>query len=156
MEHFDVLIVGADPAKYPETGARFVPDSIPGRGPVGGVVTALNIAPTAYLLVLSCDQPLLNARDLGLLLDCLGEGTAAVFAGPGGDLEPLPVALATVACRVLAEPIGEDESPPLRFFIRRLEPTIIRSQDVVPRLLDADTQADMGRLLEIMATHDTD
>lgn len=52
----DVVAVGGDPSLGPELGLPHVEDRRPGEGPLGGIITALEVAgPEASAVILSCD-----------------------------------------------------------------------------------------------------
>jgi molybdopterin-guanine dinucleotide biosynthesis protein A len=68
----DILIVGARGPSNPggDTAPRFVPDRVPGRGPLGGLDTALAVARDDAVAVVACDMPFVTAELLGHLLSC--------------------------------------------------------------------------------------
>jgi molybdopterin-guanine dinucleotide biosynthesis protein A len=49
-------------------GTRMLHDTLPGRGPLGGIVAALEDAKTKWAMVLGVDMPLLAVEDLAALL----------------------------------------------------------------------------------------
>lgn len=62
------VIVIANPQKYEALEVSVYPDLIENCGPVGGIYTAMENVQTPYLLVLSCDIPLLNVAILKHLI----------------------------------------------------------------------------------------
>ncbi len=64
----EVLLVTNTPAEYAYLGLPSFPDLLPGKGPLGGLYTALSYAKNEYILALSCDQPFLNRNLLAYLL----------------------------------------------------------------------------------------
>ena len=68
-----VFLVGGDPAWARALDLTLVADRWPGLGPVGGIATALSAIPPAVdvLLVVACDQPWLQPRDLIALAQAL-------------------------------------------------------------------------------------
>ncbi|HEV8192792.1 MAG TPA: molybdenum cofactor guanylyltransferase [Ktedonobacterales bacterium] len=52
-----VLVIGPETLQPLAPHARVVPDGTPGRGPLGGIVTAFAIFPTRLLFVVACDMP---------------------------------------------------------------------------------------------------
>ena len=77
-----IVVVG--PALVPgaTAGARALPDLFPGRGPVGGVFTALSQAPGTWVLIVACDMPFVATPLLqALVAACAGHDAAVPFAG---------------------------------------------------------------------------
>ncbi len=73
-----VVISGRDPSRPDPTGvtpgveAPWLPDAVPGIGPMGGIMAGLLEFDTS-LLVTACDLPLLDAATLERLLDFHGQ-----------------------------------------------------------------------------------
>lgn len=80
------LLVGKP---YPLDATRFVPDLRQGRGPLGGLETALEAASGAWLALAACDLPCLTVDFWRLLCSRARDGRAVVVRGPQGRLEPL-------------------------------------------------------------------
>ncbi len=87
----EILVIG-DPAKYAPQHATVIPDDSPGKGPLGGLVTALYRARYVRLLVLACDLPAVNDRLLVRLKVELDRGYDAVVPRHDGLIEPLAAA----------------------------------------------------------------
>lgn len=58
-----------------------IPDDLPGRGPLGGIATALRVSTSPWCLILGCDLPYLNGPWLEYLV-------ARALAGSGDVLLP--------------------------------------------------------------------
>lgn len=84
----EVLVIG-DPRKYGRIWPEVVPDEIPGMGPLGGIVTAMNAARFDRLLVMAVDVPGVNAALLERLVRELPEEADALVPRHDGQLEPL-------------------------------------------------------------------
>ena len=54
------LLITNTPREYAFLGVPMVPDDVPGAGPMGGILTALNHSPCERVLVVACDMPMLN------------------------------------------------------------------------------------------------
>ncbi len=59
----ELFVVANDPEAYTHLGLPVFTDLIPGKGPLGGLYTAISVSRAAHVLTVSCDQPFLN-RDL--------------------------------------------------------------------------------------------
>ena len=82
-----VVFVGGDPA-LAELGRRHVPDSYPGEGPVGGVVTALSaLRDAAAVVVAACDLPDLNVDAVRALMGTT-EDRVEIRVADSGRVEP--------------------------------------------------------------------
>ena len=73
----ETILITNTPAEYAHLGLPAYPDHIPGKGPLGGLYTALSEAHYPYVLAVSCDQPFLNPVLLQALID-LREGVDVV------------------------------------------------------------------------------
>ncbi len=82
-------LVGDTLAGIAPEGIRTLPDAEPGRGPLGGMVAALEDAGQACALVLAADLPLLTAADLRALIEGMREELDALTLTVDGDPEPL-------------------------------------------------------------------
>jgi molybdopterin-guanine dinucleotide biosynthesis protein A len=82
----DVMIVGrergaehsAPPAVVDRRGVRFVPDIVPGCGPLGGLHAALSAAHADAVLLIACDMPFVSAPFAAYLLSLAGEAAIVV------------------------------------------------------------------------------
>lgn len=87
----EILVIG-DPEKYTPEHATVLPDDLPGKGPLGGLVTALKHARYVRILVLACDLPNISDRLLiHLKKDMVGD-VDAVVPRHGEFIEPLAAA----------------------------------------------------------------
>ncbi|MCC6937980.1 MAG: molybdenum cofactor guanylyltransferase [Flavobacteriales bacterium] len=84
----EILVIG-DPAKYASEHATTVPDDAPGKGPLGGIVTALKHARYVRLIVLACDLPLISDRLIHVLKREMEKDFDAVVPRHSGHIEPL-------------------------------------------------------------------
>lgn len=73
----DLLLITNTHTEYATLGLPTYPDLLTGKGPLGGLYTALSHARHSYLLLVSCDQPFLN-RDLLRYLISLRSGVDVV------------------------------------------------------------------------------
>ncbi len=86
-----VTVVGGPTGYLQEIDAPYVPDVVTGRGPLGGIYTALLQSRTEFSLVLGCDLPFVNRNLLAcLMLRAKADGSdVAVPRSPDGRLQPL-------------------------------------------------------------------
>ena len=97
-----VFVVGGDAPALRRVGLDVVPDDHPGKGPLGGVLTALRRSPAVLVAVLACDLP-------GASAEAVARVVGALAAAPGADVA-LPVvggrrAFVHAAWRTAAEPV---------------------------------------------------
>ena len=62
-----LLVSGREIPAWLPADTRFIPDELPGRGPLGGVAASLAAAPATHLLALAIDMPAMTARHLAEL-----------------------------------------------------------------------------------------
>ena len=87
--HVSELLVIGEPEKYGHLGPFVIGDAWPGKGPLGGLVTALRYASNDRILLLACDLPDLTPRLLEHLKIELGNSTDVVVPRHDGLIEPL-------------------------------------------------------------------
>lgn len=90
--HCAELLVIGEPEKLGAVGPFVIADEWPGKGPLGGITTAMRYACNDRLLVIACDMPALNDRLFDLLKAQAGHATDAVVPRHGGLIEPLAAA----------------------------------------------------------------
>ncbi|MCU1323750.1 MAG: putative molybdopterin-guanine dinucleotide biosynthesis protein [Acidobacteriaceae bacterium] len=88
--------------------ARVLPDTNPGCGPLGGIVTALEGSQTEWCLFLPVDVPLLPLEFLRALTErALASSAVAVLPRVAGRLEPLCAAYRRAALPGLRQSLSE-------------------------------------------------
>lgn len=87
----EILVIG-EPARYSPKHGSVIPDDVPGKGPLGGLVTALRHARYVRLLVVACDLPNIDDRLLVHLKNGLIGEVDAVVPRHGELIEPLAAA----------------------------------------------------------------
>ena len=85
-----VVLIG-NPERYGFLGYPVVRDRLPGRGPLGGIYTALRASTTDWNLVVACDMPGISAPVLTRLLDrsARSGGRCVTAQRNNGEWEPL-------------------------------------------------------------------
>ena len=74
----EVFVVGGDASRIEDLGLRYVPDEFPGEGPLGAIVTALDVADSGVVAMLGCDHPLTAAAAIRLIISALGDADVAI------------------------------------------------------------------------------
>lgn len=84
---FSNVVIAANTSwKYEGLGFKVIKDSIPNRGPLGGIVTALRLADKIF--VCACDMPFVN-KDSIELITAKADDFDAVVARTAFGIEPL-------------------------------------------------------------------
>ena len=137
----EVLSVGGDRVRLSRLGFVAIPDDTPGEGPFGGLLTALRVAATDWVVVLSCDLPHASAETVSELLSRTGDDTDAVVPLLTGRRLPTHAVWRRDSRDVLSAAFAGGE----RRLTAALE--ILRVQSVAVRdpstLLDVDTPDDL-------------
>jgi len=92
----EVILVTNSPDEYAHLGYPTVQDVFPGKGSLGGIYSGLRAARHAYVLVVACDMPFLNASLLRYMV-LLSRGHDIVVPRTDQGVEPLH-ALYSKAC----------------------------------------------------------
>lgn len=143
-----VLVAGRErPEGWQTPGVGFAPDAAPGRGPLGGLETALRYAATPVLAV-ACDMPLLTPDALVWLRDqaVAGMGEHGLAVLQDGQWEPLfsvytPLCLPLVESRLAAGRLSLHGLIEAGDFARADAPAW-----VAPQLVNVNTPEDLARL----------
>ena len=83
-----VVIVAPDGDRFDHLDVQTVPDALPNAGPLGGLYTAVTVAPTSQVLVVACDLPFLEVDFLRRLMELGRDVDVAVPCTPDG-FQPL-------------------------------------------------------------------
>jgi molybdopterin-guanine dinucleotide biosynthesis protein A len=140
-----LLLVDRDLERTCPPGVRAVADLVPGTGPLGGILTALEAATTDYTMIVACDMPYLTGGFLAYL----------VAQTPGVDaVIPADAAGRHVLCGVFHRGVA----PAFRARIERRALRVDEAlRDLCVRTIPAATVADFdtdGRLLLNVNTQD--
>ncbi len=104
-----VTLIGP-PERYSPLGLPVTADAVPGRGPLGGILTALDVTPAEWNLVVACDMPGLTASFLESLLVAAEECGAGclVPVSPSGRSHPLCAVYRRTLLPAVRQAVGED------------------------------------------------
>lgn len=82
------IIISSNDPKYNDLGYKTVVDTFEGIGPIGGIISALEISATEDNIIISCDMPFLNHELFKYIID---NKNNALAASPlfNGFIEPL-------------------------------------------------------------------
>jgi molybdopterin-guanine dinucleotide biosynthesis protein A len=135
-------VVANDPWPYEDLAVPIVGDVVPGRGAPGGVVTALAIAATEWVLTVACDMPFVTQAAIDALLAEARADVDVVCFEREGRFEPL----LGLYRRALLHRWGEqlDTQPSLQGLIRAARTRVLTLAD--PAVLDSlNTPDDLRR-----------
>lgn len=106
----EILINTNQPDLFSFLELAMFPDLIPGKGPLGGLFTALSVAKFPLVAVVACDMPFINPQLLTLERDLLGGDEWDVVLPRSIDgLEPLHAVYRKDACLpAIRQAIDED------------------------------------------------
>lgn len=99
------LVVSNTPFAYEHFDAPIVGDLEPGKGAPGGVVTALAMASTEWVVLVACDMPFVTRALIDRLLARCSSDVDVVAFTRGGFVEPL--------CAVYRRSLADDWAPRL-------------------------------------------
>ena len=86
----EVFVVTNHPKAYAFLEMTLIADIMPGKGPLGGLLTALSFAQHPFVAMIACDMPFANPDILALALNILETtGKDVVIPSTNHKLEPL-------------------------------------------------------------------
>jgi molybdopterin-guanine dinucleotide biosynthesis protein A len=117
--------------EMPRAGVPVIADEVQGRGPLGGIYSALHHCPTEFALVVSCDLPFMESRFLRLLAKRAFESRAdaVVPESREGFLQPLSAVYRRRLRRLLRARLERGENT-VRDFLARARIETIRWPEI--------------------------
>jgi len=106
----ELLVTTNKPADYAMLDVPLIPDRIPGRGALGGLLTALSAARYPYVAVVACDMPFANPDLVYYQYTQLANSSYdAIIPQTAGGLEPFHAVYRRETCLpAIRTVIGED------------------------------------------------
>ena len=154
----EVLVVAGDVGQREKIstvicGARLTYDSIPGYGPVAGILAGLQCAKGDYVMVVACDMPFVNPDVVDFLFS-LAEGYDAVVPRwPDGNIEPLHAIYkrksGIKACEGAIQKDDRRIISPLKALSRVMYVSMEKIKEIDPELrtfINVNTMADLERI----------
>ena len=139
------IIVIANTKEYASLEVPVYPDLMEDCGPVGGIYTAMAMVKTPYLLVLSCDIPLLNVAVLEYLLEQSISCDANILT-TGERWQPLTAIYNRVTMPIFKKAL-ETKKLKLRSLLPAMElNTIACPKDLISCLNNINTPNDLRKL----------
>ena len=147
-EAANVVSLIGDPDLYGHLGYRIYADQTPGKGPLGGIHTALSLRQADWNLILACDLPNTRAPELRQILKAADRaGTSAECVVPWSNSSGLQPLCAAYHVRCL--PKFQDALAHGRLKLRELleELTCVALPDLDPDLfLNVNTPSDWANI----------
>lgn len=138
-------IIIANTEKYQSLNVKTYSDLIKNCGPVGGIYTAMQVVETPYLLVLSCDIPLLSSSILEHLINGSIPCAANVLTS-NGRYQPLTAIYHKDTMPVFKEAL-EEQRLKLRSLLPRMDlNTIVCPKNLLLSLENINTPDDLKKV----------
>ncbi|HEX7621887.1 MAG TPA: molybdenum cofactor guanylyltransferase [Anaerolineales bacterium] len=127
------IIIAPRTAENLSIGIRIASDLVPGRGPLGGLYTALSAASYQAVAVVACDMPFVNAGLLAHQLDVLlSDNLDVVVPSSEKGLEPLHALYRRDTCLpAVREAINAGEQRLISWF-PRVKVRILTQKEIKP------------------------
>lgn len=132
-----------DPQAYERLEVPLVADVIADRGAPGGVLTALAMASTEWVVVVACDMPFVTRDMLDTLLERRHAQVDVVCFSVDGEVEPLVACFRRSLCHDWE--VRLDAHPSMRELIGSAPAEVVES-DLPHRLLSLNSPTDVARV----------
>jgi molybdopterin-guanine dinucleotide biosynthesis protein A len=160
----DVVIVANEPDPYLRTGRHIRPDSRPGTGVLGGILTALHWATeTGHdgALILACDMPFVAPRLLAeLVLRARRDGISIAESGGPRGMEPLCAVYGVGCVPSIEQALDRGERAVVSFFadvqVCRLDRTRVEEFGRPERMFFNMNRPEERKLAEELARSSSD
>ena len=103
-----IMIIANDTRRYEKYPCEVIKDIIPGKGPLGGLYTALSFSGTGYSFVTACDMPFLNRELIKHIVGSAG-GYDVVIPEFNGRLRPLCAVYSKNCLKIVEKSISGDD-----------------------------------------------
>jgi molybdopterin-guanine dinucleotide biosynthesis protein A len=123
----DVFFVSNEEKKIVKNQTLYI-DLFQGKGPLGGLYTALKYAAHSYCFVTACDTPFINGKLVELLWDNIKEADAVIPVWDG-KTEPL-AAFYHIRCKKIIEELLETKNLSMKNFIEQINAARINLNEV--------------------------
>lgn len=115
--NYPIQVIANDPEAFEQFSYPVFPDTLTGKGALGGIYTSLIYSQTPYTLCLACDMPFVNADLIAYLMTCVSNQDAVVPL-----VNEYPQGLHTIyhqrCCRIIEDQIAQDDLRLSRLFDR--------------------------------------
>ena len=154
----EVIVVGEqagrETVELPDN-SRWISDTMPGKGPLGGVHAGLAAASHDLVFAVSCDRPLLNSWLITALFGIMQEDAVQLYSAAVPRIANVSQTLHAVYRRSCVDEaerlLREEERPSLQSLLRRLrtwyieEPRLKTFDPDLRSLFSINTQQDLER-----------
>lgn len=148
----EVLLIANDPEAYVSLGLPVFPDLLPGKGPLGGLYTAVSAAHHPWAFCLACDMPFANPTLIRYLASLAEEFDVVVPRTPEG-VQPLHALYGKTCLPAMRRHLDEDRLKIDRLYdglrVRYVEEDEMRPHD--PELLSFWNLNTRGELAQARA-----
>jgi molybdenum cofactor guanylyltransferase len=124
------LIVSGNSKDFPNSPFEFIPDIIPGIGPISGIYSALIHSSTEHNLIISCDNPFLSSHLLHYMLEN-SQGFDIVLPEFDNIIQSLTGYFNKSSLSFIAEEIQKKHYKPIEIF-KHLNIKILKIDQTLP------------------------
>lgn len=141
----EVVIAGCYP-EYNEKGIPVLQDVYPDMGPVGGIYTALGESGTPWILVLTCDMPLIS-KEIIMLLLASGRGEEVIGWQHDAVDALFPLLIAKTVLPDIEKAIELKQCRVKQLFERERSRKILIPDALLSRFANINTQEDYKNII---------
>jgi molybdenum cofactor guanylyltransferase len=142
LDHMiQLLSTAADPVRV--VGRAELPDRLPGKGPLGGILTALEVTETDRNLILGTDLPLLTSNFLNSFRHSVVASEHEVVACNIGGMYPLCLGICKSAYPFVVNQIASGKLA-IQEFVRRANAEILDEKELADAGFDPSIFANLN------------
>lgn len=140
------IIISANSDVYNQLGFQVVHDTYKEIGPLGGIISTLEVSNTKWNMVLSCDMPHLTAGLIHALISACQENYECIVPNYNSKIEPLG-SLYSTSCLSKLKESADNNKYKLQSIIRGLNTSFVNVDELILRhsnmFLNINTQSDL-------------
>jgi len=113
----EIIISGKEIPDLPCRDITFTADRFPGRGPLAGIESALNVSRSQYIFVFAGDMPWLSPEVIGDQIRCmLADPCDILVPRIGDEIEPLHAIISKSVSPLLTQYLENEKGNAVRYF----------------------------------------
>ncbi len=149
LPYFSGIKINTGNVKYADLGYELIPDTIPEKGPMGGIYTALKNSSTTEIFIISCDTPFITPAVVSHLLN-QPRNNHAIVASYNQEIQPLFGIYNRKILPLIEEKMNQNQLK-MKGFLQEIQAEIVEMNEIEknPVFLNINTKEEFKNIENI-------